>query len=281
MRNHHSGPCAVLTRPHKGRDRLAGLGLPPGFIGHMDGPLRRGVGNDMDPQGVEQVAHQRPHTAVFNEVVEILQSKAGAQRRLIEAQLIANLLKGVRRSILHQSHGPVDQQGHSPGGGLGINNADLLLRVLFQHHVPGHYGGVICAGEIGGNGKTHRAVPSLESPGKRRRRGTRRRGGRLFRRHSRQHVGNHQLIIVDEFPFSHLDPQGDDLKPDGGILKRCHSQITAAVTHNVPNHNLLLIIWFCIPHFLLSYRTSIRLSMVKSLQPQKTLTAAAFRGIVI
>ena len=158
---------------------------------------------------------------------------------------------------------PADQQDHGPGGGLGVDDADLLLRVLLQHHVTSHHGGVVGAGEVCGDGEAHRAVPGLKGLGKGRRRGARRGGRRLLRRHGCQQVRDDQLVIVDELPLPHLDAQGDGLKPDGAVLERRHSQITAAVTHNVPNHNILLIIWFCIPYFLLSYRTSTCLSMVK------------------
>ena len=219
-------------------------------------------GDDVDAQGVEQIANQRPHTAVFDEIVEILQGEAGPQSRLVQPQLVADVLKGVLRRVLHQGDGPVDQQRHGPGGGLGVDDADLLLRMLLQHHVPAHYGGVVGAGEVGGDGEAHRAVPGLKGPGKGRRRGTCRGGRRLLRRHGRQQVGDHQIIVVDELPLPHLNAQGDGLKPNGAVLEGRHSQITAAVTHNVPNHNALLIIWFFIPHFLLSYRTGACLSMV-------------------
>ena len=86
-------PGAVLAVLHQRRDGLVGPGLPPGLARHMDGALGGGVGDDVDAQGVEQRPHQRAHPAVFNEVVEVLQGEAGPQRRLVQPQLGADVLK--------------------------------------------------------------------------------------------------------------------------------------------------------------------------------------------
>ena len=198
----------------------------------------------MDAQGVEQRAHQGAHPPIFNEVVEILQGKAGPQCRLIEPQLIADPLKipgGIR---FHQLPGPVDQKRHGPGGGLGVDDADLLFRVLFQHHLPGHDSGVVGAGEVGGDGKAHRPIPGFEGPGKGGGRGAGGGGGALFRRHGVQQVRYHQIVIVQKFPGAHLNAKGNGLKADGGAVPARHPQVAAAVTYNIPHHTKPLVIWF-------------------------------------
>ena len=67
---------------------------------------------------------------------------------------------------LHQGLGPADQQHHGPGGGAGVDDADLLFRVLLQHHLPGDAGRVIRAGELGGKREADGTVPRSKAPAK-------------------------------------------------------------------------------------------------------------------
>ena len=153
MRDHDLRTGAVLAGTHQCGDGPIRLLFSAGFVSHMDGSLRRGIGDDMDAKGMQEGAYQRTHPAIFDEVVEVLQSEAGTQGGLIHPQLSAQVFKIHVGVCLNQGLCPAHQQHHGAGGGLGVNHADLLVRILFQRQLPAHHRGVIGAGEIGGNGK--------------------------------------------------------------------------------------------------------------------------------
>ena len=137
---------------------------------------------------------------------------------------------------LHQGLGPADQQHHGPGGGAGVDDADLLFRVLLQHHLPGDAGRVIRAGELGGKREADGTVPPLKGPGKVGGGGAGGRGGSLLHRHGGEQGGNRQGVIVHKFSAAHLDAQGHGLKPDAAAVEGSCPQVAAAVAHNIPCH---------------------------------------------
>ena len=132
----------------------------------MNRPLRRCVRNHMNAEGSKQCAHQRAHSAVFNQVVKILQGKAGPQRRLIKPQLGTNPFKIPCGVCLHQFLCPANQKNHGTGRGLGINDADLLFRMFFQNHLPPHHRSVIRTGKVCRDRKADGLIPCFKCAGK-------------------------------------------------------------------------------------------------------------------
>ena len=237
MGDYHLCVGAVLAGLHQGGDGPVGLTHAPGLIRHMNGALGCGVRNDVDAQGAEQRAHNGPHPAIFDEVVEILQGEAGPQGGLIAVELLAESVEvPIIPRCLHQGLGPADQQHHGPGGGAGVDDADLLFRVLLQHHLPGDAGRVIRAGELGGKREADGTVPPLKGPGKVGGGGAGGRGGSLLHRHGGEQGGNRQGVIVHKFPAAHLDAQRHGLKPDAAAVEGSCPQVAAAVAHNIPCH---------------------------------------------
>ena len=237
MGDYHLCVGAVLAGLHQGGDGPVGLTHAPGLIRHMNGALGCGVRNDVDAQGAEQRAHNGPHPAIFDEVVEIFQGEAGPQGGLIAVELLAESVEvPIIPRCLHQGLGPADQQHHGPGGGAGVDDADLLFRVLLQHHLPGDAGRVIRAGELGGKREADGTVPPLKGPGKVGGGGAGGRGGSLLHRHGGEQGGNRQGVIVHKFPAAHLDAQRHGLKPDAAAVEGSCPQVAAAVAHNIPCH---------------------------------------------
>ena len=220
----------------------------------MDGALRRGVGDHVDAQGVQQGAHQRAHPAVFDQVIEVLQGKAGPQGSLIQPQLGADAPKVPRGVRLHQLLGLPDQQDHGPRRGLGVDDADLLLRMLLQYHLPPQDGGVVGAGKVGGNGEADGLISLFKGAGKGRRRGTGRGGGSLLVGHGSQHHRDLQQVVIHKFLAAHLNTQGDQFKRHLIAGKVLRPQVAAAVADDVPNHISLLVIWYLILYL---YHTSV------------------------
>ena len=140
--------------------------------------------------------------------------------------------------------------------------------MLLQHHVPAQDGGVIGAGEVGGNGKAHRPVRRLKGLGKGGGGGTGGGGGGLLLGHGPQKLGDLQRVVVDELPLAHLEPQGDRLKEEAPAVKLAHAQIAAAVAYNFTNHTTHPIIWFLISCLMLSYRIPAGLSTENGENPE-------------
>ena len=167
---------------------------------------------------------------------EVLQGEAGPQGGLVPAELAAHSLEIRLRVRLDQRPGTADQQHHGTGGGAGVDDTDLLVRVFFQDHVPGDAGRMVGAGELGGDGEADGAVPGLEGLGKGGGGGTGGRGGGLLRRHGGEHGGDRQAVVIHKGLLPHLDVEGDGREADGTAVERGCPQVTAAVTYEIPCH---------------------------------------------
>ena len=113
------------------------------FIPGADAPETQVPGNDadqaVDPPGLDQVMVGG-------------QGEAGVDPVRAFVQVLFDLLKGA--AFQDQVPGPPDQHGHFGSRCLGVNDGDLLVRVVFQQHVAAQAGAVVAAGQGAGDGKS-------------------------------------------------------------------------------------------------------------------------------
>ena len=132
----------------------------------MNGALGCGVRNDVDAQGAEQRAHNGPHPAIFDKVVEILQGEAGPQGGLIAVELLAESVEvpiiprcSIRAWARRISSTMVPAAARE-------SMTQICFPVLLQHHLPGDAGRVIRAGELEESVKQTVRSPRSKAPAK-------------------------------------------------------------------------------------------------------------------
>ena len=220
-------------------------GLLAAFYLELTTGLRRGellalLWTDLDVENMTTSVSKQVNRINGELVVSQPKTPNSVRKLAIPQRAVELLAESVEVPIiprcLHQGLGPADQQHHGPGGGAGVDDADLLFRVLLQHHLPGDAGRVIRAGELGGKREADGTVPPLKGPGKVGGGGAGGRGGSLLHRHGGEQGGNRQGVIVHKFPAAHLDAQGHGLKPDAAAVEGSCPQVAAAVAHNIPCH---------------------------------------------
>ena len=171
------------------------------FIAHTDAPEAQVAGDETD---------QAAHPAALDQVMVGNQREAGVDpvRGLI--QILLDLLKGFSRK--DQVTGTPDQHGHFGAGGLGVNDGDLLVRFVFQDHVPADQGAVIAAAQGSGNGEgdDRTGGGELFPPGFRGRTGGLRHFGVGFI--CFQHFTHVHVLIIHIFFAADPDGKGDRRK---------------------------------------------------------------------
>ena len=210
-------------------------GLAAGLVEKVDLSVRGAAAQHPHVQRAGNKAHHLAHPPGFGQVLKAGQSKQDVPGVVVLGQGAADLLK-----TLSFADQPVGQHGglrQRAGAAQRVQDKDVFVRVLVQHHLAGALGGVVTAGQVVADGQGDHVVRLQKLLGPFLRAGAGGGTAALVVGHGFQHLAHAQRGQVNELPLAHPDLERHQPKLYAGAQIFQLTDLARRIRNDHPGHS--------------------------------------------